>query len=414
MPVRPAKPRFFYGYVIAAAAFIVWLIGFGTYTPSFGVFLKPLVAEFGWTRAETTLGFSLSYVLYGLLSIFAGWLTDKLGPKIVVTVFGSSLGICYLLLSQVNALWQFQLCYALMGAIGTSAIIVPVMAPIARWFVKRRGLMMGIAQAGAGIGGLIFAPFAGWLIPTYGWRSAYIIFGIVALVGIIIPGLFLRHSPADKGQLPYGASEIKIPEVKQQGLSPQATGYSLQEAILTSQFWTIIGIYLSFGFLRSTFTTHIAAHVQDLGFSLADGANILAALIGASIIGRIGMGRVADIIGSRRTFMICYAVTTIALTWGWTTNDLWGLYLFAVVFGFSWGAQAVLRFSIASEVFGLASLGLVTGVFMLAEGAAATFGSYIAGYIFDIIGNYNPAFWIGIFVSVIGIILAWRLKPAIG
>lgn len=212
--------------------------------------------------------------------------------------------------------------------------------------------------------------------------------------------------------MPDGASKIITPEEKKQSLSSQAAGLSLQEAFRTSQFWMIVGIYLTFGFLRSTFTAHIAAHVQDLGFSLTDGANILAAIIGASIIGRIGLGRVADIIGSRSTFMISYATTSIALAWGVGTEDLWGLYLFAIVFGFAWGAQAVLRFAIASEAFGLASVGLVTGVFMLAEGGAATLGAYFAGFIFDIIGNYDPAFWTGIFVSVIGIILAWRSKPA--
>ena len=411
MSVKTATPKCFYGYIVAAAAFTIFMIGWGSYTPSFSVFYKPLLAEFGWTRAEAALAYALSLIVHAVLAIIMGWLTDRLGPRIVVTVFGSFLGLCYLLMSQINALWQFQLNYALVGSFGLSTLTVPVMATVARWFVKKRGLMTGIVQAGMGIGGLIFSPFAGWLIITYGWRHAYVVFGTITLTAIIIAGLFLRRDPHDIGQLPDGALEDP-PERKYHHPHSPAARFSLTEALCTSQFWMVAGLYCSFGFCRSTFTAHIAAHVQDAGFSLIDGANVLAILTGSSIIGRIGIGRLADMIGNRAAFMIGFAITTAILVWGLVADDLWELYLFGAVFGFGWGAQAVLRFTITSEIFGVTSLGLVMGIFMFAESAAATFGSYFAGYIFDLVGNYQPAFWMGIAVSVIGIILAWQLKSS--
>lgn len=411
---KAENPRFFYGYVVTAAAFSLWFIGWGPYTPCFGVFLKPISAEFGWTRADTTLAYSMSWIVQATLAIAMGWLSDKLGPRIVVTVFGSFLGLCYLLMSRVTALWQFQINYALLGSIGLSVLTAPVMATVARWFVKKRGLMTGIVQTGVGIGGFIFPPVAGWLILTYGWRSAYIFLGIITLVGITIPGLFLRRDPRDRGQLPDGARVATEAGIMQQGLSLQSPGLSFRDAIRTSQFWMIAGLYCSFGFCRSTFMVHIAAHVQDLGFSLADGANVSATLMGASIIGRIGMGRVADIVGNRAAFMMSFAVTTVSLMWGLVAQELWELYLFALIFGIGWGAQAVLRFAITSETFGLIALGFIMGVFGFTASAAATFGSYFAGYIFDVVGGYQPAFWLGIFVSILGITLAWFLKPAVG
>jgi len=172
------------------------------------------------------------------------------------------------------------------------------------------------------------------------------------------------------------------------------------------------GIYSSFGFCRATFIAHIAAHVQDLGFSLTNGANVLAVLTGSSIIGRIGMGRVADMIGNRAAFMVSFAVTTIILTHGLVAQGLWELYLFGIVFGFAWGAQAVLRFAITSEVFGLVSLGLVMGVLGFAEYGTAAFGAYVAGYVFDVVRTYRPVFLMGMGVSGMGIIFAWLLKPA--
>ena len=158
------KSQLFYGYVVTAAGFSIWFIGWGTFTPCFGVFFKPLLNEFGWTRAGTTLAYSLSFMVQAGVAIAMGWLTDKLGPRAVLTVFGSFVGICYLLLSQITSLWQFQMTYALIGGIGISTITVPVMATVSRWFMKRRGLMIGIVQAGVSIGGFLFPPFSVWLI----------------------------------------------------------------------------------------------------------------------------------------------------------------------------------------------------------------------------------------------------------
>lgn len=408
---KKGQPKSFYGYIVTAAGLGTFLLGVGTQSSIFGVFFMPLLTEFGWTRAETALAFTLLLIVQAILAVTMGWLTDRFGPRAVVTIFGSFLGICFLLLSQINTIWQFQLIYALVGGIGMSALVIPVMATVARWFVKRRGLMTGIVQTGTGIGGVIFAPLAGWLILTYGWRSSYIVLGIIVLVGVITSGLFLKRDPKDIGQLPDGMSEVAASGVNQQSANTQEAGLPFLKAIHTSQFWMIAGLYFSFGFNRSAFLTHIAAYVQDLGFSLVAGANVLAACTGASIIGRIGMGRVADTIGNRKVLMIGFAATALVLTWGLITRDLWGLFLFALVFGFGWGTQAVTRFAITSETFGLASLGVMMGILTLAEASAAGFGSYFGGYIFDAVNSYQPIFFIGIALSIIAILLSWLLKP---
>jgi MFS family permease len=404
------ESQLFYGYVVTAAGFSIWFIGWGTFTPCFGVFFKPLLNEFGWSRAATTLAYSLSFMVQACVAIAMGWLTDRLGPRAVLTVFGSFVGISYVLLSQITALWQFQICYALVGGIGISTITVPVMATVSRWFIKRRGLMIGIVQAGVSIGGFLFPPFSVWLILAHGWRTAYAILGIIALVGIIGAGLFLRRDPRDEGLWPDGVREKTIEDITQAPPPSLNPGFSLGEAIRTSRFWIMAGLYGSFGFCRTTFIAHIAIQVQDLGFTLLDGANVLAVLTAASVIGRIGMGRVADKIGNRPAFIMSFAATAIILVWGLIAHSLWGLYLFALVFGFGWGGQAVLRFALTSEVFGVVSLGLLMGVFGFAESGAATFGSYFAGHIFDVTGTYQQAFWAGIVISVVGIVLAWLLK----
>lgn len=397
------SPKFFYGYVVTAAGFMVWLVGWGVYTPAFGVLLVPMLNEFGWTRGDIMIGYALSTIVYGALAIVTGRLTDKLGPRVVITVFGSFLGISFLLMSQVNALWQFQLNFGLVTAIGVSVVTVPVMATIVRWFVRQRGLMTGIVQAGIGIGGLVIAPLTAWLVLNYGWRLTYVILGVIALVCMIAAGLFFKSSPKDVGQLPDGKTEMATLQADRAEKHSSSTGLSLGEAIRTGRFWIIAGLYFSFGFCRSAFLPHTAAFVQDKGFSLTDGANVTAALAVSSLLGRVIMGRVADVIGNKPALIVSEVLTTIALALGILVTDLGGLYLYGIIFGFGWGAQAVLRFAVSSEAFGLASIGVVMGVLGLAEAIAASFGAYFAGYVFDMVGNYQPAFWLGTAISLLGI-----------
>lgn len=286
------------------------------------------------------------------------------------------------------------------------------MATVSRWFVKRRGLMIGLVQSGSGIGGFFLAPFIGWLTIVYGWRTASLVLGIMAAVLLILAGLFLRRDPRDIGQFPDGIQTKMAGEVRTRKQNPKASGLSLRTFVSTAPFWMIAGIYASFGYFRSTFTAHIAAHVQDLGFSLPDGANILAITSVASIIGRIGMGRVADKIGNRRTLIISFMTTTLIIGWLTSAGNLWELYLFAIVYGFGWGALAVLRFGVTAEVFGLASVGFIMGTLGFSESLAAAFSSYLGGFLFDLSGSYDAPFTICIVVSFLGVLLSWRLKPS--
>jgi len=188
------KPGFFYGYIVVVAAFLIVTIMWGA-AYSFGVFFKPLLEEFGWTRAMTSGAFSLSLILTGLLSVVAGKMTDRFGPQIVMTVCGLFLGSGYLLVSQVSAIWQLYLFYGVIMGAGMGGSFVPLASTVARWFVKKRGMMTGIAASGIGMGILIMPPLANWLISSYGWRTSYMVVGVTALVLIIVAAQFLKRDP---------------------------------------------------------------------------------------------------------------------------------------------------------------------------------------------------------------------------
>ena len=180
------------------AAFFIMVAMFGTYY-GFGVFFKPVLTDFGWTRAMTSGAFSLSMIMYGLLGIVMGGLTDRFGPRLVMTLCGFLLGLGYLLMSQISSVWQLYIYYGVIIGIGISGGYVPQVSTVARWFVKRRGLAVSITLAGFCLGGIIWPPSAQWLITIYGWRQCFTILGILSLLVIIPLSQFAKHSPQEIG-----------------------------------------------------------------------------------------------------------------------------------------------------------------------------------------------------------------------
>ncbi len=170
-----------YGYAVAAGAFIIMAVKRRVTFHAFGIFFKSMVAEFGWTRAETSGAFSLSLLISGFSAILMGRLTDKFGPRLVVTLCGLLMGLGYIIICWVTALWQLYLLYGLIIGIAMGGSWVPLMSTVARWFVARRTMIMGIVLAGLGIGGFI-GPIAEWLISITDWRTSYLIIGIIGLV----------------------------------------------------------------------------------------------------------------------------------------------------------------------------------------------------------------------------------------
>src|SRR4030042_4988848 len=153
---------------------------------SFGVFLKPMVSDLGWSRAAFSAAYSLTFVINGFLGIFAGRLCDRFGPRIVVMVCGWLIALGYLIMSQVWELWQMYVFFTLIIGTGLSGIYGPAISTVARWFNKRRGLMTGIVIAGISVGTLVTSPGATWLITAYGWRTSYIVMSVAVLVLVTV------------------------------------------------------------------------------------------------------------------------------------------------------------------------------------------------------------------------------------
>ena len=384
---------------------IISLVMTGTIN-SFGVFFKPLLGEFGWTRAATAGAFFTHSVVHGVLLIASGRLCDRFGPRLILTISGFFLGLGFLLMSQVQSIWQLYLFYGVVLALGKSGSYVPMASTVARWFVKRRGLMTGIVLATSSLGETILPPIVGLLILAHAWRTSYVIIALIALVPTILGAQFLKRDPTQMKQLPYGAKEAET-----EAITSKTKGLSLREAIRTSQFWLISAIAAASAFGVGTILVHIVAHATDVGFSITGAANVLAVVGGLSVIGRLTMGSTADRIGSKPALIIVCILEAAPLFLLAGANEPWMLYLLAGIFGLAYGGFPSLHPLIFAELFGLSSLGVILGLSILAVSIGLGIGSFTSGRIFDITGSYSLAFLVSGVVMVIGLIAALLLKP---
>lgn len=400
-----AEPRIFYGYYIIAASLLIMTAIWGLYY-AFGIFFKPMLNEFGWSRAMTSGAFSLASIVSGVLAIAMGSLTDKFGPRIVITLCGLLLGIGSFLISQISALWQLYLFYGLIVGTGMGGGYGPLLSTAARWFVKRRGLMSGFVTAGIGMGGIIVPLVASRLISAYGWRLSYLILGSIIFLVIILSAQVLRRDPAQMGQVAYGENEGE-----KQGLLLETETLSFNEAIHTWQFYVVSGLLFCQGFTLFATMVHLVPHAIELGISVSGAANIIATMSGVSVVSKIFMGRVVDTIGSRQTYRIGVLMMSIGMFWLVPANAVWKLYLFSAVFGFGYGGCSTSSSPLVAMLFGLGSHGLIFGVATFLFRLGGSIGPFMNGYIFDVTGSYQLGFLICGVISFIGLILVSVLKP---
>jgi len=398
--------RFSRGYFVVGAAFIIMIVSWGLYIV-YGVFFNSFLNEFGWTRALTSGAYSLSSIIAGLLGIVMGGLTDRFGPRLVVTFCGVFLGAGYFLMSRIESVWHLYLFFGIFVGIGMSGLWVPLLSTVARWFTGRRSLMTGIVISGLTIGQMVGPPVISRLIAEYEWRQAYVILGITALVVVVLAAQLLKRSP---GMLerPPGNVDEKQPQAD----ISVSRDFSLKEAARTAQFWLVAAVFFCFGFIAYGLTVHLVPHITRLGISDINAANVLALNGGIGIVGNFVLGGyMGDRIGNRKAFIIGYILTIVSLVWLIPIRELWTLYLFAIVFGLGLGGMGTSESPLVARLFGLTSHGLIYGVTGLGFTIGGAVGPVIIGYICDITASYQGAFIACAALGIVGCILLVVLKP---
>ena len=405
-----AKDRLFYGWIVIAAGLLIAVIGLGT-RYSFGVFLKSIEGEFGVSRGETSGIFSAYMLFCGLLSILGGWALDRYGPRKVAFVMASFTGLSLLLTSQANAAWQLFITYGLLLSLGTGPVYTVVNSTTSRWFKKKRGFAVGITSSGGGLGAIIIAPFASYLVSSFDWRTAFVVLGLISWIVMASVSLLLRKDPMDMGLSPDGMkSEPRQPGTQRKQDEAGFADYTVLQASKMSQFWLLGLTWVFISLSLHLIFVHAVPYALDMGISPMDAAVMLSLIGAANIPGRLVVGKISDTLDRKALGVACALVQTGTLLWLMWANGLWMLYTFAIVYGFLWGGSGAVITALIGDVFGTRSLGAIMGMMSAGWALGAAVGPAVGGYIFDASGNYFTAFATGAAAVLISALLVALIK----
>jgi MFS family permease len=407
LPGKSPKTRVFYGYVIVGAAMCIQIIGWGLFN-CYGVYFNQILAEFSWPRETISGAYSLSQIVIGISAIFLGSLNDRFGPRALMTFGGILAGLGFVLISQTHSIWQLYLFQGVIVGIGCSGMDVVLLSTVARWFVKRRGIMSGLVKTGTGIGIMVMPIISAWFITLYEWRNTLIILGSATLIIMTTGAQLLRRDPARMNQFPDGADK-ELP-----GAIPMSkAGLTLLQAIRTRQFWMICGAYFMVFFISNTLIVHVSPFATDLKLSAPFAAAMVSIIGGVSIIGRLAMGQVSDKTSCRRALLISFILLGVAFVWMQTVNTGWALVIFVAVYGFAHGGFYGIMSPVVAEFFGTRAHGTIFGVAICIASVGGAIGPILTGRIFDKLASYQVAFLILLGLAVVGLVMTLLSGPPI-
>ena len=370
------------------------------------VVLPAVQAEFGVARADASLPYTLLMVGFGLGGIAMGKLADRFGVSVPLSVAAVGLGGGYALAAQSHGIVSFAIAHGLLiGGLGASASFAPLVADTALWFVKRRGIAVGICASGNYLAGTIWPPIVQHLVQTQGWRTAYLVLAAVCLLTLPLFAWLLRGrapvlavAPAATASGAGGASG---------GARPFGLSMGAAQALLCVA-GTACCVAMSMP------QVHIVAYCGDLGYGAARGAQMLSLMLGLGIVSRLASGAISDRIGGLRTLLLGSALQGLALLLFIPFNGLNSLYLISALFGLFQGGIVPSYALIVREHFPASEAGARTGTVLMFTLLGMALGGWMSGAVFDLTGSYRAAFlngllWNALNLSIAGWLL-WRSR----
>lgn len=360
---------------------------------SYGLFFKTFEAEFGWSRTLMSSGSSVAFLVMGGLATFGGQLSDRYGPRRVLAFTGTMCGLGFILLSQMNHAWQLLVGFGLFVGMGMSTHDVVTLSTIARWFEKRRGIMTGIVKVGTAAGQFTIPPIAAFLLMTHGWRSAFMLMGLSAIVLLLVAAWAI------------GVSSAK----KMSGSARPKSGIGFAEARRTRIFWMLCAIEFLFLPSLATVPLHIVVHGMDLGMTATVAAALVSTMAAASVVARLTVGLFFDKVGGKGALILCLAPLLASLLALLAVDTPHYLFAVIIVYGFAHGGLFTVMSPVVAEYFGLKAHGALFGSIIFFGTISGSVAPVLAGYIFDTTGDYFIAFNFLIVMALSGLILAFIL-----
>ncbi len=380
----------------------------------FGVFIKPLEAEFHWDRASLSGAAALSLFLLGAVGPFVGRLADRWGPRRVVALSLLVLGVGTMASAFVGKLWHVYLASGMLMAVGAGGVGMATAATVAaRWFETHRGLVIGLLGGAISAGQLIVVPLAMGLTLSFGWRQSYLWLGLGLLVLILPFAIWLvRNDPRDKGLAPYGAGRA----VPSRGMTslPAEARVSVSEAAQVPAFWLLCATFFVCGYTSSGLVlTHLIPHSMEHGFSEMAAAQALGVMGAMNIVGTVASGWICDRFGRKGPLAFYYFVRGLSLLFLLYVWNVPSLQLFAALFGLNYISTVPPTTTLTANIFGRYSVGELSGWIFFSHQVGAALGAAIGGWVFDGTGSYAWAFVSAAVLAILaaGLALMIREEP---
>ncbi len=392
----------YYGWVIALALAVTETVSYGVTFYAFSVFITPMEAELGWTRAQLTGAFSLALLITGLVGLPVGYWLDKRGGRLLMTAGSIGATISMLLWSQVRTLPEFVAIMTLLGFCGAAILYEPAFAIIAAWFARKRGTAMAVVTFVAGFASTIFIPLSDALLVAQGWRGAVMSLGIL-LGAITIPlhALLLRGKPADMGLQPDGAAEAP------KSFAPP--NIDLRGVLRSRYFWI-----LTLAFALSTLSlTAVRVHFIPLLISVGIHPTSAAWASGAigvmQVVGRMIFAPVERRVSSKTVVIGVLVLSTLSVGTLLLGSATWTIALFVALFGMAFGTLTLARPLIVADSYGAAYFGRISAAIVIVQTLMGTSAPFAAGLMYDVFGNYDAMLAVGLVLCLLSVGLIWVL-----
>jgi MFS family permease len=390
---------------------VVCLLGISTGPAAFGLaslFLLggPIGEEFGWSRTAISMAVSVMMLCTALSLPLMGRLVDRFGVKQVLVPSIIIFGLCFLAASMISTYWQFIALYVAMGTIAVGTNSVPYMRVLTAWFDRRRGLAIGIAGSGTGLGFGYVPLVTEQLVSHFGWRGGYFGLGLIMLLFTLPMVLFLLHEkPQSLGLHPDGAKSDEAPA------HPVASGDTLAEAMQRRDFWSLIAIFAGLAFVLYGLIPHMVPMLQDRGVPV-NRASWLASAFGWSAFGgRLLIGFLVDRFDARRIAFVFFSLSAVGLALLSAPLPIWAFTVAAILLGLSLGAEVDMLAYLTSRYFGLKNFAQIFGAMFSAVMVAMSLSPLAFGAVYDYTGSYRSILAVGVPLCLLAIVLVLMLRP---
>ncbi len=405
MTHEPSYQRFYYGWIVVAVAALTLLVSAGVRSAP-GVFLVPLQEDMQWSVGVISFAVSIGLLVLGLTAPVSGWLIDRYGPRVLAIIALVLISISMAASAFIQQPWQLALLWGGISGVGTGIISGVLGATVAmRWFVARRGLVIGIFGASTSAGQLIFVPALMLAATTLGWRASSLVLSLVTMAAVLPVLLFLRNDPADVGQVPLGATPATtVPRARsEQGV--------MRRAVRSLEFWLLAGTFFICGATSSGLVgTHLIPFAHDHGIAQTTAAGMLALMGAMNFVGTLGSGWLTDRYDPRKLLAVYYGFRGISLLFLPFVTEPVGLAAFAVLFGLDYIATVPPTTALVADNFGRRNVGTVYGWVFCSHQVGAACAAWMGGLARDSFGDYGLAFFVAGTLAVAGALLALRIN----